>query len=90
MLLSQGTFEGEIYIADGEGQLLVMADPSKGAYLAGQVDHIPNLPPEVEAKLSAPKEPFELLSQDEYIARRLYVDPNGRGVLIFARLLDDD
>ncbi len=90
VLLSQGSFNGEIYIADGEGQLLVSADTDEGPQLAGHAERIPNLPAEIEAKLSAGKEPFELNGDNEYVARRMYVDPDGRGVLIFARLLEED
>ena len=89
VLLAQGTIDGEIYIADGDGQLLVTAHPSRGVQLARRGEAIPNLPAEVKAKLSANTMPFELQLKDEYVARRMYVDPDGRGVMIFARLADE-
>jgi hypothetical protein len=36
--------------------------------------------------MSEPRTPFEIKKDNEYVGKRLYVDPDGRGVMIFARL----
>ncbi len=85
-LTALGTVQYEIYIALGTGQVLAIADPQHGVRAALPGQEIPNLPPEVAERLGKPSEPFEIEEEDEYIARRFFVDPSGRGTLIFGRL----
>jgi len=86
----QGTFDGEFFVADGDGQLMVSAIRDEPPQVYSETETIPNLPDEVQNRMSKAKQSFEVSKEDEYIAQRLFVDPNGRGVLIFARLLDDE
>jgi len=90
VLLGLGTVDCEIFVADGLGQLWVSADPVRGVQLARDGENIPDLPATVESKMAEANEPFDLRSDDEFVAQRFYVDPTGRGVTIFARLPRDD
>lgn len=90
VLLGLGAVECEMFVADGLGQLWVSADPKQGVRMAEPGQTIPDLPAEVADKLKKEGEPFELRLADEYIAQRLYIDPTGRGVTIFARLTDGE
>ena len=90
VLLGLGTVDSEIYITDGLGQLWVSADPVRGVQMASGGQTIPNLPEQVAGRMANKGEPFELRRQDQYVAKRFYVDPTGRGITIFARLPEDD
>ena len=54
----------------------------------GQV--INNLPPELDMLMDEKGKPFEIDQEYEFIGKRFFVDPSGRGVFIFARLPDDE
>ncbi|WP_161604516.1 serine/threonine-protein kinase [Roseiconus nitratireducens] len=86
VLAGLGTLEYELFVADGEGQVWAMADPERGVRMAASAQKIPDLPEAVAEKLMGKPQPFELHVEDQYIARRFYVDPTGRGVLLFGRL----
>lgn len=90
VLLDQGTIDGEVFIADGQGKLFAMVSPISGVRLAGEDERVSDLPEEVQSQLVAGKQPFELRDDNAYLARRMYVDPDGRGVFIFARLSNVD
>ncbi len=83
-----GPIEFEMYIADGRGQVMAVAHPDQPVEIAPANQVIPNLPADVAERLETQGDAFELQKEDDYIARRFYVDPTGRGILIFARLLD--
>jgi hypothetical protein len=85
-----GYVECEMYVADGNGQLWISETPETGMRIASPDQSIPNLPAEVAARLANEGEAFELHRDGEYVAERFYVERDGRGVLIFARLPDDD
>lgn len=90
VLLGLGAVDCEIFVADGLGQPWVSANPVHGVRLAKQGRMIPDLPSPVVEQMSKQGEPFELRHKDHYVAQRFYVDPTGRGVMIFARLPEDD
>ena len=90
IFLEQGAIEGEVFVADGLGQLLVAADAQRGVRLAPKGAEIPELPANVADLLIDNGEPFELRIKDRYVAKRIYHDRSGRGVLIFARLPQGD
>jgi hypothetical protein len=79
-----------MYVADGNGQLWISETPETGMRIAPPGQTIPNLPTTVAARLATEGEAFELHRDGEYVAERFYVERDGRGVLIFARLPDDD
>jgi serine/threonine protein kinase len=85
-----GYVECEMYVADGNGQLWISETPETGMRIAPPGQTIPNLPTTVAARLATEGEAFELHRDGEYVAERFYVERDGRGVLIFARLPDDD
>lgn len=86
VLTELGAVDCEIFVADGHGEVWGSTDPRNGVRVAEPGQSIPGLPKEVADRLSEKGAPFRLRSQNEYVAQRFYVDPTGRGVLIFARL----
>ncbi len=90
VLQGLGSVECEIFVADGEGQLWASIDPTHGAQMASPGQSIPNLPEQVANRLNEQGESFDVRRDDQYIAKRFYVDPSGKGVLIFARLADGE
>ncbi|MGN6544875.1 MAG: hypothetical protein ACTHK7_07485, partial [Aureliella sp.] len=86
VLTELGAVDCEIFVADGHGEVWGSTDPGNGVRVAEPGQSIPGLPKEVADRLSEKGSPFRLRSQNEYVAQRFYVDPTGRGVLIFARL----
>ncbi len=90
VLLALGSVECELFIGDGSGHLWASVDPRHGVRLARPGQLIPNLPERVVEQLSKPGEPFELQGDEEYVAKRFYIDTDERGVLIFARLPEDN
>ena len=90
ILQSQGGIDSEIYIADGQGQYRVSADPVKGVQMESESKEIPQLPDRLAGSLLEPGEPFEIYQRDQYVAERFYFGNEGRGVTIFARLSEDE
>lgn len=87
-LTGLGAVDCEIFVADGLGQMWGSANPRTGAQIADSGQKIPDLPKEVAEQLDKNGVPFQLRGENSYVAQRFYVDPTGRGVLIFARLTD--
>lgn len=88
VLSGLGSIQCEIYVTDGSGKLWASVDPVHGVRSAGPDQTIPNLPQQVASEMNKPGQPFELRRDDQYVAKRFYIDATGRGVLIFARLRD--
>jgi serine/threonine protein kinase len=84
------TVNCSLYVGDGEGHLWAWAEPQGGVRMADGKMMIPNLPAEVAERLDQQGMPFQLREEGEYIAERFYVDPTGRGVIIFARMADSE
>ena len=76
----------EIFITDGSGNLFVWANTKSGVQPATPGQTIPDLPTVVSNRLTKKGEPFRISNPNEYVASRYYLDPAGRGVMIFARL----
>jgi hypothetical protein len=89
VLTGLGTVDCEIYVADGLGHLWGSANPTSGVHIAEPGQTIPNLPNDVSEQLGKKGAPFNLRGENRYIAQRFYVDPTGRGLMIFARLADE-
>ncbi|TWT36346.1 Serine/threonine-protein kinase PknD [Posidoniimonas corsicana] len=85
-VLGLGAIDCEIFVADGEGQLLVSADADRGVRVAREGESIPDLPAAVQQEMAQEHEPFDLRRDGEFVAQRFYVDPTGRGLMIFGRL----
>jgi serine/threonine protein kinase len=90
VLLGLGTVDCKIFVGDGLGQLWVSATPDDGVQLANQGQMIPNLPDLVVDLISKKGEAFKQRQEDLYVAQRFYVDADGKGILIFAILPEDD
>ena len=90
VLQGVGTVDGELYVGDGQGHLWASANMESGARIAKTGQMIPDLPQEVVALLDKEGEPFDVRETGQYIVQRYYVDPTGRGVIIFARMSADD
>jgi len=90
VLLGLGTVDCNIFVADGLGQLWVSATPDGGVQLANNEQVIPNLPAPVVDLISKHGEAFEQRQENLYVAQRFYVDADGKGILIFAILPEDD
>lgn len=88
-LLGLGGVECEVFVANGEGFLMVSASPQKGVQMAPPGKVIRDLPPEIVKLMSEPG-PFEAEKELEYIVKRFLVDPGEKGVLIFARLPEEE
>jgi hypothetical protein len=88
VLTGLGEVDCEIFVADGVGQMWGSAKPQVGVQIADHGQTIPDLPKEVSEQLGKKGAPFQLRGESSYLAQRFYVDPNGRGVLIFARLAE--
>lgn len=89
VLTELGTVHSEIYVADGTGQMWACTKPESGVQIAHSGETIPELPKEVIERLSKSGDPFRILRERHYVAQRFYVDPTGRGVMIFARMSAD-
>ncbi|MBL9161679.1 MAG: protein kinase [Planctomycetaceae bacterium] len=89
-LANMGTIDGEIFVADGLGQIWGFADPRAGVQGAETGTTIPELPADVVSEVAKRGKPFLLRGENRYVAQRFYVDPTGRGVLIFARLFEGE
>ena len=89
VMLGLGGVECDVFVANGEGRLWVSAGPEKGVQLAPKGQVLSDLPPEIVKLMSEPG-PFETEQELEYIGKRFLVDPGEKGVLIFARLSDDE
>jgi serine/threonine protein kinase len=83
------TTENEVFVGDGTGQLWAWVEPREGVHVARAAQQIPKLPPEVVERLGNAGEAFQIIEEGEYIAQRFYVDPTGRGAMIFARMIDE-
>jgi hypothetical protein len=90
VLLGLGGIECEVFVSDGEGRLWVSADPKNGVQLASPGKVIKDLPTDLIKQLSEQGKSFELEKDLDYIVKRFFVDPAGRGVVIFARLPKHD
>jgi serine/threonine protein kinase len=86
VLLGLGGVECELSVSDGKGTLWASADPENGVRLATPGQVIDGLPPELVDRMGEQGKPFEVENDSAYIGKRFYVDPAGRGVVIFARL----
>ena len=86
VLLGLGGVECEVFVSDGEGGLLASASAS-GVRVASPGQTIDGLPPEFLSRMSEQGKSFQIDQEFEYIGERFYVDPTGRGVAIFARLV---
>ena len=76
----------EVFVLDGQGQLWATAHPKDGVHVATPGQTIENLPDQVASQMTDKGKPFDIEHEYEYIAKRFFVDPDGRGVAIFARL----
>jgi serine/threonine protein kinase len=83
------TTQNEVFVGDGSGQLWAWVEPREGVHVARAAQEIPNLPPEVVERLSKEGEAFQIIEDGEFIAQRFYVDPTGRGAMIFARMVEE-
>lgn len=90
MISEQGVWNGDVYVADGRGKLVVKAVTDHGPEFVDRLEIIPHLPATVKTRLERDQLPFELRSPEGYYAKRFYLTPNGRGILIFARLKNGD
>ena len=90
VLLSLGSVDCDVFVADGEGNLWASANPNNGVVMATGSQSIGELPPEFVEKMSEPRKSFEMEKDGEYVGKRMYVDPDGRGIMIFAQLLDNE
>lgn len=90
VLTALGAIDYELFIADGLGKVWAVADPTKGIQMAVGNLEITDLPSEVAEHFSQEGVPFQLQRTNEYIARRFYVDPDGRGIFIFARMQSEE
>ncbi|MGD9633400.1 MAG: serine/threonine-protein kinase [Pirellulales bacterium] len=84
------TSQSELFVGDGSGQLWAWVDAEAGVHVAKGVEQIPGLPQAVADRLKKVGEPFQMREEDEYVAQRFYVDPTGRGAMIFARMIDEE
>lgn len=90
VLIDLGGVDWEIYVGDGQGQLWIHANPQDGVQKAIEAEEIPNLPTAISQLIAQDKKPFRYVSENQYIAERLFVDPSGRGALIFVRLPEEE
>ena len=95
VLTGLGGVECEVYVSDGEGKLWGTTSPKNGvqAVASGEgVNYLPQvidgLPQELIDQMAIPGIPFEMKNEYKHIGKRFFFDPDGRGVLIFARLTD--
>jgi hypothetical protein len=86
VLLGLGGVECEVFVSDGEGGLLASAS-DRGVQVAAPGQTIDGLPPELLSRMGEKGQSFQLEHEFEYIGKRFYVDPTGRGIAIFARLV---
>lgn len=90
VMLGLGGVESEVFVADGKGELWVSADPENGVKMARPGQVIGDLPPELAERMGEQGRPFEIEQDYEFIGKRFFVDPAGRGVFIFARLPENE
>ncbi len=90
VLLGLGGVECEVFVSDGKGQVWASAAPDYGVRAGTPGETIDDLPPEFAKRLDEKGKPFEIQREHDYVGKRFYVDPSGRGVVIFARLADDE
>ena len=90
VLLGLGGIECEVYLSDGEGKLWASADPRNGVRLATPGQVLSGLPSDIAKQMAEQGESFIVAKDQAYVGKRFYVDPTGRGIVIFARLLEND
>jgi serine/threonine protein kinase len=90
VMLGLGGVECEVFVSDGHGELWVSADPKNGVKMAPPGQLIEELPPELVQHMGEQGKPFDIEQEYDFIGKRFYVDPAGRGVFIFARLPEDE
>ena len=88
VLLGLGGVECEVYVSDGKGKLWGMASPKQGVQTAVSPQDIPAMPQEVAEQMAKSGVSFEIKKEYKHVGKRFYVDPEGAGVMIFARLPD--
>lgn len=88
VLLGLGYVECEVNVAEGDGQLRAAVDRVNGVRIVGPNETIDNLPKEVVYELESMQNAFQLEEDGSYIAKRFYIDPDSKGLFIFARLPD--
>ena len=95
VLTGLGGVECEVYVSDGEGKLWGTTSPKNGVQTVASgegVNYLPQvidgLPQELIDQMAIPGIPFEMKNEYKHIGKRFFFDPDGRGVLIFARLTD--
>ena len=88
VLLGLGGVECEVYVSDGEGKLWGTASRRQGVQKAAAGQAVPGMPKELVDQMGKPGTPFEIRKDYKHIGKRFYVDPEGKGVMIFARLPD--
>jgi serine/threonine protein kinase len=88
VLTGLGAVDCEIFVADGLGHMWGSANAHTGVQIAEPGKAIPDLPKEVVDQLGKKGAPFQLRGEYSYVAQRFYVDPTGRGLMIFARLTE--
>ena len=89
VLLGLGGVACELFVADGQGKLWVSANPEHGVRKSEGEQPIRDLSPEVAAHLQDSGRPFEINQSGQYVAERFYLDPTAQGIVVFARLLDE-
>jgi serine/threonine protein kinase len=88
VLAGLGAVDCEMFIADGLGQVWGSIHPRGGVQVTDNGHTIPDLPKEVAEQLNKKGVAFQQRGNRRFVAQRFYVDPTGRGVLIFARLIE--
>jgi hypothetical protein len=79
----------EIFVGNGMGQLWASVGPKTGIHVAQGDESFPELPATVAERVKQPGRPFQIVEEGEYIAQRFYVDPTGRGAMVFARMVEE-
>jgi serine/threonine protein kinase len=87
VLLGLGGVDCDVFVSDGNGELWASASPEDGVRVATPGQIADGLPPELATRMSAQREPLEITQEYEFILKRFYFDPTGRGIAIFARLV---
>lgn len=82
------TTNSEIFVGNGMGQLWASVGPKTGITVARGEETFPELPAAVAARVKQPGQPFQIVEDGEFIAQRFYVDPTGRGAMVFARMVE--
>jgi len=79
----------EIFVGNGTGQLWASVGPKTGIHVARGDELFPELPAAVAERVKQAGQPFQIVEDGEYIAQRFYVDPTGRGAMVFARMVEE-